>query len=241
MFIKKKGLFSFLEADKVDICCDVCQSTIEGAEAIKTVFNTYAIIGVGRSKMICISCFNKDITNYRLKDFDNYSSHSNCCVCSVEFKNIPTSEANSKIHHICFHCLNNRTHEDNQHKFSYSTDNDVWNSCDDCGTLRLKTIQGYSYWKIGSTDKHKSSSKCIKNNLNKMLCNHNYVDVADFRKGNKKITSEDVMKADRGLKKSLPILQNDPYPILTMKSVAIATNGYILQWCNVCGNIEKKA
>jgi hypothetical protein len=73
-----------------------------------------------------------------------------------------------------------------------------------------------------------------------MLCKHNYIDVADFRKDNKKITSQDVLKADKALKKSLPLLKNDPYPITTIKSVSIATNGYILQWCNICGNIERK-
>jgi hypothetical protein len=240
MFIKKKGLFSFLESDRVDICCDVCNTTIEGAEALKTYSHTYAVTRLGSSNMICVSCFNKNIKSYRWKDFENYPSNSNCCICTADFKNISINESNTKIRHICHHCVKSQTHEDNQHRFGYSTDNDVWNSCSDCGTLRLVTTEGYEYWRVGNTYKHNSASECIKHNRNQMLCRHNYVDVADFRKGNKKISAEDVKKADRALKKSLPMLKNDPYPIVTMKSVTIAKNGYVLQWCSVCGNVEKQ-
>jgi hypothetical protein len=111
MFIKKKGLFSFLEGDRVDICCDICSTTIEGAEALKTNSNTYAVTRLGSANMICVSCFNKSIRNYRWKDFENYPSNSNCCICTADFKNISANDSNNKIRHICHHCISSQAHK----------------------------------------------------------------------------------------------------------------------------------
>lgn len=245
MFTQKKGFFNrLLYNDSHDLICNTCSNQIEEAEFKRTNAGSLFIsLGGGGFFSICDLCFAKGWKNYRLEEFHKFNSlsHDKCSICSSSFKHIKTEVANSKIFHICSSCVVTKGHPDNSHSFTDLNDSEaIWNHCISCGTLRIKVNNEYSYWIVGSSEKSYSSPRCTKHFINQGLCSHSYIDILDLRKEGKKISKSDVEKANKSLKRAIPILQNDPFPIITEKSLSITRNGYILQWCRKCGHVEKK-
>ena len=239
MFVKKKGLFSFLEGERYILNCDICLGVIPSSDALRTDFDTYAITIQGDSKTLCVSCFDRGFAGYRWNAYKSENPSYCCAICSVNMINVKMKEAKSRVRHVCLNCIKNSGNEDNLHVFSYSSDNEIWNSCSDCGTLRLRRHGSYVYWHVGSISNYNFANKCFKGNINQMECNHNLIDISDFRKKGSPVTMKDVIAADKALKKSLTILDRDPYPILTLEALSIARNGYLLQWCSRCGFVKK--
>lgn len=243
---KQRKFFGVFKTDYFDVFCDVCsqkdvrKSKIEPADSGMLLDNGTIFFHGNTTLNFCFKCFDDGLENYRISDLNYSNKYDEKCVSCGSGLNCITPKNQEKVlKHVCPSCLKQRGHPDNRHAFIETSDRaEGFMSCRNCGTLRRKQEMTYSYWAVGSVEGVSKAPDCNDLSIFRSQCTHDFIVVGDFTTGNIDIFLEEVEAAERGLRKSVPIIDSDPYPVITIHSYAKQKNGFKFLWCKNCGQTK---
>ena len=237
--VKDRNFFDRLTNSnyEFEIHCDNCNCITPARGEIGLDGITDQRQGNDDIEVICNSCFNKGLSNFRAEDYrhragylysrPNTTQKRSCSLCNETLPNADSSikVVNQTQKFICNNCAHT-SHPDDKHSYFPNTD---WGVCSKCGTLRLGKRSNRKYWSISNSGPSITVPVCTANYPNSYNCNHEFVFIEDFTKDEssvKRMKKHELLAA--------------PGEILTRADFIYGTCGYKLYWCKKCGEIKRE-
>lgn len=235
----KNFILGLIQEKEFEIYCDCCNSLTKAGGHILSNGTIVQLYGDRDTEVICNTCFNKGLSNFRHEDYKNHAGliHStpqrsrerSCALCNQSLLNnsYDIKEINLSQKFVCLTCAY-KSHPDDKHSYFPNTS---WGVCSKCGTLRTDEHNGRKYWSRMDEQPSSTIPKCIENPISKYRCNHQFIFIKDFTKNIslvEKMSKREISKFSA------------PGELVTRADFIYETCGYKLFWCKKCGEIERE-
>ncbi len=221
-----------------EIDCDNCNCQTHAGGEIGLDGLFVQLYGNHDIEVICNSCFNKGLSNFRAEDYQHRAGilHSrpkipqerSCSLCNEILPNATSGleVINLTQKFICNECAHT-SHPDDKHSYFPNTD---WGVCS-CGTLRLGNRGNRKYWSLSNSEPSATIPFCSAKFINKYSCDHDFVYIEDFTKDQSSV---------KKMKKSELRQFGAPGEFITRADFIYGTCGYKLFWCKKCGETKRE-
>lgn len=237
MFSRRKNRFNILQ-NYIQISCDSCSVEIEDADVTPSSQGVFYNLADKSCFLFCAKCFDGNLESIKREQLPFSTRRGECVLCGEKTDKYHKFEANNWVRHLCHECLKSKTHPDNSHGFHHSKED--WGTCS-CGAIRYTINSTFRYRLINEREEFASIPRCNgSSGLDRHNCEHEFIDIVDFKKGRPSISIDDVIHSQKESDRTAKSLGAPFRPLITEESLALSRKLFVIEWCIKCGRTNRR-